>query len=198
MIPRGQVTKAGFEDIIRVLPPSSLHRRGERASSGALHAANAREEETAWATRHHRPPATTPRTPCTGSAATALREGDLVLVDARRRSRLLYAAGITRTAVSGRFTEVRPRVHQAVLSTPARAAPGPRQPTRLPLQGRARRRVWKVIAAARLYRVGHPLPNTEESLASTGPPSTTAGCHARHHLGLDVHDAARRLQSARL
>ena len=43
MIRAVEVTKAGFEDIIRVLPRAVGHRRGERVIEGAF-AANAREE----------------------------------------------------------------------------------------------------------------------------------------------------------
>ena len=53
MIRAVEVTKAGFEDIIRVLPRAVGHRRGERVIEGAFRAV-AREEGNGEGIRDHR------------------------------------------------------------------------------------------------------------------------------------------------
>ena len=110
MIRAVEVTKAGFEDIIRVLPRAVGHRRGERVIEGAFRAV-AREEgngegyETIAASGNHA------NTLHWIDNDGTVREGDLVLVDAGVEVDSLYTADITRTLpVNGRFTDAAMKV----------------------------------------------------------------------------------------
>ncbi|MDU5762777.1 MAG: Xaa-Pro aminopeptidase, partial [Schaalia odontolytica] len=96
MVRAVEVTKAGFEDIIRILPRAVGHRRGERVIEGAFRAV-AREEgngegyETIAASGNHA------NTLHWIDNDGEVREGDLVLVDAGVEVDSLYTADITRT-----------------------------------------------------------------------------------------------------
>ena len=200
MIHAVEVTKAGFEDIIRVLPRAVGHRRGERVIEGAF-AANAREEgnglgyETIAASGNHA------NTLHWIDNDGEVRDGDLVLVDAGVEGDLvlvdagvevdsLYTADITRTLpVNGRFTEVQARVYQAVLDACEAALARANEPgCRFKDVHDA---AMKVIAA-RLYEWGILPVTPEESLATTGQQHRRWMPHGTsHHLGLDVHDCAK-------
>ena len=189
MIRAVEVTKAGFEDIIRVLPRAVGHRRGERVIEGAFRAV-AREEgngegyETIAASGNHA------NTLHWIDNDGEVREGDLVLVDAGVEVDSLYTADITRTLpVNGRFTEVQARVYQAVLdaceAALARAGePGCRFKD-------VHDAAMKVIAA-RLHEWGILPVTPEESLSPEGQQHRRWMPHGTsHHLGLDVHDCAK-------
>ena len=189
MIRAVEVTKAGFEDIIRVLPRAVGHRRGERVIEGAF-AAVAREEgngegyETIAASGNHA------NTLHWIDNDGEVREGDLVLVDAGVEVDSLYTADITRTLpVNGRFTEVQARVYQAVLDACEAALARANEPgCRFKDVHDA---AMKVIAA-RLYEWGILPVTPEESLAPEGQQHRRWMPHGTsHHLGLDVHDCAK-------
>ena len=179
MIRAVEVTKAGFEDIIRVLPRAVGHRRGERVIEGAFRAV-AREEgngegyETIAASGNHA------NTLHWIDNDGEVREGDLVLVDAGVEVDSLYTADITRTLpVNGRFTEVQARVYQAVLDACEAALARANEPgCRFKDVHDA---AMKVIAA-RLYEWGILPVTPEESLSPEGQ---------QHRRGLDVHDCAK-------
>ncbi|WHF22698.1 hypothetical protein QJS66_22240 [Kocuria rhizophila] len=164
----------------------SAARRGERVVEGAFFS-RARLEGNDWATTRSPRPATPPC--CTGSATTARRAGRS---DPRGRGR------------GGGLALPRTAPH------PARTAPTPRSSAGLP--GRARRRgrrlrglavpatvsgmstrpprcswpsAWTSGAAARC-RGGVP------SESGSAPPPLDAPRHEPPHLGLHVHDTARR------
>ena len=188
MIRAVAVTKAGFEDIIRVLPRAVGHRRGERVIEGAF-AAVAREEgngegyETIAASGNHA------NTLHWIDNDGTVREGDLVLVDAGVEVDSLYTADITRTLpVNGRFTEVQARVYQAVLDACEAALARANEPgCRFKDVHDA---AMKVIAA-RLYEWGILPVTPDESLAPEGQQHRRWMPHGTsHHLGLDVHDCA--------
>ena len=189
MVRAVEVTKAGFEDIIRVLPRAVGHRRGERVIEGAFRAV-AREEgngegyETIAASGNHA------NTLHWIDNDGEVREGDLVLVDAGVEVDSLYTADITRTLpVNGRFTEVQARVYQAVLDACEAALARANEPgCRFKDVHDA---AMKVIAA-RLHEWGILPVTPEESLAPEGQQHRRWMPHGTsHHLGLDVHDCAK-------
>lgn len=180
-------TAAGFEEIVRALPRAVAHRRGERVVEGAFFA-KAREEgndlgyETIAAA---------------GNNATvlhwirnngAVRDGDLILVDAGVEAESLYTADVTRTLpVNGAFSEVQRRVYQAVLDAAdaafAAAKPG--------VRFREVHAAAMEVLAARLEEWGIlPVP-AAEALSDCGQQHRRWMPHGTsHHLGLDVHDCA--------
>ena len=184
-----EVTKAGFEDIIRVLPRAVGHRRGERVIEGAF-AAVAREEgngegyETIAASGNHA------NTLHWIDNDGEVREGDLVLVDAGVEVDSLYTADITRTLpVNGRFTEVQARVYQAVLDACEAALARANEPG---CRFKDVHDAAMEVIATRLHEWGILPVTPEESLATTGQQHRRWMPHGTsHHLGLDVHDCAK-------
>jgi Xaa-Pro aminopeptidase len=178
---------AGFEEIVRALPRAVAHRRGERVIEGAFFA-KAREEgndlgyETIAAA---------------GNNATvlhwirnngAVREGELLLVDAGVEAESLYTADVTRTVpVDGTFSEVQRRVYQAVLDAAdaafAVARPG--------VKFRQIHAAAMDVLAARLEEWGILPVTAEVALSDAGQQHRRWMPHGTsHHLGLDVHDCA--------
>ena len=180
-------TKAGFEDIIRVLPRAVGHRRGERVIEGAFRAV-AREEGngTGYDT-----------IAASGNHANTLHwirndgdilNGDLLLLDAGVEVNSLYTADVTRTLpVNGHYTDAQRRVYEVVLAAQeagiaaCRAGNGFLDPHRAAIR----------VIAEFLAEIGVLPCSVEETLADDG------GYHRRwmvhgtsHHLGLDVHDCA--------
>ena len=108
-------TAEGFDDVLAALPRAGAHPRGERIVEGVFNqrarlAGNTVGYETIAASGPHA---------CTLHWIQndgAVREGDLLLLDAGVELDSLYTADITRTVpVSGTFTEVQRRVYDAVL-----------------------------------------------------------------------------------
>ena len=188
MIRAVEVTKAGFEDIIRVLPRAVGHRRGERVIEGAFRAV-AREEgngegyETIAASGNHA------NTLHWIDNDGPVNDGDLVLVDAGVEVDSLYTADITRTLpVNGTFSPTQAKVYQAVLDACEAALERANQPgTRFRDVHDA---AMKVIAG-RLEEWGLLPVSAEESLSPEGQQHRRWMPHGTsHHLGLDVHDCA--------
>ncbi|WP_369044931.1 aminopeptidase P family protein [Sinomonas sp. P10A9] len=180
-------TAAGFEEIVRALPRAVTHRRGERVVESAFFA-KAREEgndlgyETIAAA---------------GNNATvlhwirnngAVREGELLLVDAGVEGESLYTADITRTVpVNGTYSEIQRRIYQAVLDAAdaafAAAKPG--------VKFRHVHTAAMEVLAARLEEWGILPVSAAEALSETGQQHRRWMPHGTsHHLGLDVHDCA--------
>nr|WP_245528758.1 aminopeptidase P family protein [Brachybacterium squillarum] len=180
-------TIRGFQDVVRELPAAVAHRRGERVIEGTF-AAAARAEgngvgyDTIAAAGDHA---------CTLHWIRndgAVREGELVLIDAGVEIDSLYTADVTRTLpVSGTYTAEQRRVYEAVLGAAdavfAVAKPG--------MRFRELHETAMGVIAARLEAWGL-LPGTaEESLAPEGQWHRRWMVHGTsHHLGLDVHDCA--------
>jgi len=183
-----EITKTGFEDILRSLPRAVGHRRGERVIEGAFGAV-AREEgnglgyDTIAASGNHA------NTLHWIDNDGPVNDGDLVLVDAGVEVDSLYTADITRTLpVNGTFSPTQAKVYQAVLDACEAALERANQPgTRFRDVHDA---AMKVIAA-RLEEWGLLPVSAEESLSPNGQQHRRWMPHGTsHHLGLDVHDCA--------
>lgn len=183
-----EVTKQGFDDIIRSLPRAVGHRRGERVIEGAFGAV-AREEgnglgyETIAASGNHA------NTLHWIDNDGPVREGDLVLVDAGIEVDSLYTADITRTLpVNGTFTEPQKKIYQAVLDACEAALKRAGQPN---TRFRDIHDAAMEVLADRLEQWGVLPVSAKESLSSEGQQHRRWMPHGTsHHLGLDVHDCA--------
>ncbi len=176
-------TIAGFERVVRELPRAIDHKRGERVVEAAFDG-NAREEGNAVGYE---------TIAASGANATtlhwiqndgAVRDGDLLLLDAGVEVESLYTADITRTLpVGGRFTEVQRRVYDVVLEAAdaafAVAAPGATlRDVHLAAMEVIERRLneWGIVP---------PSDDPDAGLYRRWMVHSTS-----HHLGLDVHDCA--------
>lgn len=184
-----EATARGFADIVRALPEAVGHPRGERVVETAFEARARREGngvgyDTIAASGPHA---------CTLHWIRndgAVREEDLVLVDAGVEVDSLYTADVTRTLpVSGTFSRAQAQVYQAVLDAADAAFAVARPGTRFRDVHRAAMRV----IAQRLHDWGL-LPEGVDVEATLDPEGQF---HRRwmvhgtsHHLGLDVHDCA--------
>ena len=186
-------THRGFDALIRQIPRSTEHWRGERVLEGAFEA-NAREDgnglgyDTIAAAGNHANTLHWIRND------GQVRPGELVLVDAGVEVDSLYTADITRTIpVDGTFTDAQKKVYQAVLDACeaclAKAAEiGPD----------GERVHFREIHAAAMEVLAHRLDewgllpvSAEESLKPEGQYHRRWMVHGTsHHLGLDVHDCA--------
>lgn len=174
-------TAQGFDDVLAALPQASAHPRGERIVEGVFNQ-RARLEgntvgyETIAASGPHA---------CTLHWIQndgAVREGDLLLLDAGVELDSLYTADITRTVpISGTFTEVQRRVYETVLEAAdaARAIVQPgihfRDVHAAAMEVIERRtREWGFLPAddGTAYYRRYMVHGTS------------------HHLGMDVHDCA--------
>ncbi|WP_251153138.1 aminopeptidase P family protein [Cellulosimicrobium sp. Marseille-Q4280] len=180
-------TIAGFEEVVRTLPRTLGHRRGERVIETTFdgHArleGNAVGYETIAAAGEH---ATTLHWIRNDGV---VRPGELVLLDAGVEVDSLYTADVTRTLpVDGEYTDVQRRVYQAVLDAAdaafAVAVPGARF--------RDVHAAAMEVVAARLEEWGLLPVSAEESLSPEGQQHRRWMVHGTsHHLGLDVHDCA--------
>jgi len=186
---RGSVaaTIAGFEDIVRVLPTARGHERGERIVEGAFFArARLEGNDLGYDT-----------IAASGNNATvlhwirnngAVRDGDLILVDAGVEAESLYTADITRTLpVDGTFTDVQRRVYSAVLDAADAAFAAVRPGVRF----RDIHETAMRVLAERLHEWGLLPVSVEEALSPAGQQHRRWMPHGTsHHLGLDVHDCA--------
>ena len=182
------VTRSGFDEIIRALPRAMDHWRGERVVEGAFFA-KAREEgnglgyDTIAASGNHA------NTLHWMTNDGQVNDGDLILVDAGAEVDSLYTADITRTLpVNGKFSETQREVYQAVLDAAEASLARANQPgTRF----KDIHAAAMEVLADRLAAWG-VLPGTaEESLEANGQYHRRWMPHGTsHHLGLDVHDCA--------
>lgn len=183
-----QVTKEGFEEIIRSLPRAAEHRRGERVLEGAF-GARAREEgnglgyDTIAAAGNHA------NTLHWIDNDGPVRKGDLVLVDAGVELDSLYTADITRTLpVDGTFTGPQRQVYEAVLDACEAALARAQEPG---CRFRDIHTAAMEVLANHLENWGVLPVSAEESLSVSGQQHRRWMPHGTsHHLGLDVHDCA--------
>lgn len=181
-------TKKGFESIIRELPRTIGHPRGERVIEGAF-AAVAREYgnglgyETIAASGNHA------NTLHWMDNSGAVQSDDLVLVDAGVELDSLYTADITRTMpISGTFTAPQKRVYEAVL---AAAEAGLAEAAKEGVRFRDIHEAAQKVLAKYLADWGILPVSVEESLSPEGQQHRRWMPHGTcHHLGLDVHDCA--------
>lgn len=184
------ITKAGFDDLIRSIPRATGHWRGERVLEGAF-GAKAREEgnglgyETIAAAGNHA------NTLHWIGNDGPVRPGELVLVDAGVEVDSLYTADVTRTIpVDGRFTEPQRRVYEAVLEAADAAFARANEPG---CRFRDVHTAAMEVIAAKVAQWGL-LPegvSAEDSLSADGQYHRRWMVHGTsHHLGLDVHDCA--------
>ncbi|HCX85422.1 MAG TPA: Xaa-Pro aminopeptidase [Micrococcales bacterium] len=180
-------TVEGFEKVVAELPRAVGHHRGERVVEG-IFAAKAREEgnavgyDTIAAGGDHATTLHWIRN--TG----ALREGELLLLDAGVEVDSLYTADVTRTIpVDGTFTEVQRRVYEAVRE----AADAAFAVVRPGAHFRDVHAAAMRVLAHRLEEWGLLPVSAEESLTPAGQQHRRWMPHGTsHHLGLDVHDCA--------
>ncbi len=180
-------TARGFEDVVRALAEAVRATRGERVVETAFEGRARREGngvgyDTIAAAGPHA---------CTLHWIRndgAVRDGELVLVDAGVEVDSLYTADVTRTLpVSGRFSEAQRRVYEVVLEAADAAF-------RVARPGHTFRELneeaMKVIAA-RLVEWGLVPATVEETLDQEGQYHRRWMVHGTsHHLGIDVHDCA--------
>ncbi|GAA2187224.1 aminopeptidase P family protein [Leucobacter alluvii] len=174
-------TAQGFDDVLAALPRASAHPRGERVVEGVFNQ-RARLEgntvgyETIAASGPHA---------CTLHWIQndgAVREGDLLLLDAGVELDSLYTADITRTVpISGAFTDVQRRVYDAVLE----AADAARAIVRPGIRFRDVHAAAMEVVERRTREWGF-LP--EEDGTAYYRRYMVHG--TSHHLGMDVHDCA--------
>lgn len=180
-------TLAGFEDVVKALPDAVGNPRGERVVEGAFFArARLEGNDLGYDT-----------IAASGNNATvlhwirnngAVREGDLLLLDAGVEADSLYTADITRTLpVNGSFTPVQRRVYEAVLA----AADAAFAVVRPGIRFREIHQAAVTVLAAHLDEWNLLPVSLEEVLDPAGQHHRRWMPHGTsHHLGLDVHDCA--------
>ena len=182
------ITVSGFGDVARSLPRAIRVQRGERVVETAFFS-RARQEgydlgyETIAASGAHACILHWTRND------GAVKEDDLVLVDAGCELDSLYTADITRTIpASGKFTAEQRWVYQAVLEAAdaafAIAKPG--------VKFREVHNAAIAVIAAKVAELGLLPVSAEEALLEQNQHHRRYMVHGTsHHLGLDVHDCAK-------
>ena len=180
-------TAQGFDDVIRDLPRSRSHNRGERLVEGVF---NARARGDGNSVGYDTIAASGPHA-CilhwTRNDGPVV-PGDLILIDAGIELDSYYTADITRTLpVNGVFTPVQRQVYEAVREA-ADAAFAVARP------GAVFRRVHAAameVIARRTAEWGMLPVTAEEALRPENGQHRRYMVHGTsHHLGLDVHDCA--------
>jgi Xaa-Pro aminopeptidase len=122
----------------------------------------------------------------------ALREGDLLLLDAGVEGNTLYTADITRTLpIRGKFTEAQREIYEVVLAAHAAATAQVKPGNDFMQPNRAAMRVL----AEGLHRLGILQANVEDALREENQFYRRYSLHnVSHMLGLDVHDCAKARQ----
>jgi Xaa-Pro aminopeptidase len=180
-------TARGFDDVIRDLPRSSEHERGERLVEGVF---NTRARADGNTVGYDTIAASGPHA-CilhwTRNDGPVV-PGDLILLDAGVEVDSYYTADITRTLpVNGRFSEVQRRVYDAVREA-ADAAFAVAKPGTVFREVHAA--AMKVIAQ-RTAEWGMLPVSAEEALQPDNGHHRRYMVHGTsHHLGIDVHDCA--------
>jgi Xaa-Pro aminopeptidase len=180
-------TGRGFDDVIRDLPRSSAHQRGERLVEGVF---NTRARVDGNAVGYDTIAASGPHSCILHWTRNdgAVLPGDVILLDAGVEVDSYYTADITRTLpVNGRFSEVQRRVYDAVLEA-ADAAFAVAKP------GAVFRDVHAAamrVIARRTAEWGMLPVTAEEALQPDNGHHRRYMVHGTsHHLGIDVHDCA--------
>lgn len=178
---------AGFEDIARSLKAAKKQKRGERVVEGAFFArARLEGNDLGYDT-----------IAAAGSNACilhwtrndgAVRDGELILVDAGVEVDSLYTADITRTLpINGKFSAEQRFMYDAVLEAAdaafAIAKPG--------IKFRAIHNAAMEVIAKKVAELGIIPVSAEEALKPENQHHRRFMVHGTsHHLGLDVHDCA--------
>lgn len=180
-------TARGFDDVIADLDAATRHERGERVVEGAFHRrarldGNAVGYDTIAASGHHACYLHWTRND------GAVREGDLILLDAGVEVDSLYTADITRTLpISGAFTDVQRRVYDAVVE----AADAAFAIVRPGIVFKEVHAAAMEVIATRTAEWGLLPISAQESLEPDQQLHRRWMVHGTsHHLGLDVHDCA--------
>ena len=178
------LTRQGFEDVVRALPNARTERDIEVAFFARARAAG---NDTGYST-----------IAAAGSHATILhwsrndgeiRPGELLLLDAGVETNRYYTADVTRTMpISGRFSDVQRRVYQLVYDAQQAAFAAVKPGNEFLAPNRAAMRVLaQGLEAMSLLPV-----SAEESLEQDRQLHQRYTLHSvSHMLGLDVHDCAR-------
>jgi Xaa-Pro aminopeptidase len=178
------LTRQGFEDVVRALPRARTERDVEVAFFARARAAG---NDTGYST-----------IAAAGSHATTLhwsqndgeiRPGELLLLDAGVETNRYYTADVTRTMpISGRFTDIQRRVYQLVYDAQQAAFAAVKPGNEFLAPNRAAMRVL----AQGLEAMGLLPVSAEESLQQDKQLHQRYTLHSvSHMLGLDVHDCAR-------
>lgn len=180
-------TIKGFHEVVRNFPEAIAHERGERVVETVFNrTARADGNGVGYDTIAASGP-----NACTLHWVRnngAVKEGDLILIDAGCEVDSLYTADVTRTLpVTGTFTEPQKKVYQAVLDAAdavfAAAKPG--------MKFRDLHATAMEVIADRLDQWGLLPVSAEESLKPEGQYHRRWMVHGTsHHLGMDVHDCA--------
>lgn len=180
-------TARGFDDVIRDLPRSSSHQRGERLVEGVF---NTRARVDGNTVGYDTIAASGPHACILHWTRNdgPVTPGDVILLDAGVELDSYYTADITRTLpVNGTFSEVQRRVYDAVCEA-ADAAFAVARP------GVVFREVHAAAMAVIAQRTAEwgMLPVTaEEALEPANGHHRRYMVHGTsHHLGIDVHDCA--------
>jgi Xaa-Pro aminopeptidase len=181
-------TAKGFDDVIRDLPRSSGHPRGERLVEGAFYTrarleGNAVGYDTIAASGPHA---------CVLHWTTndgPVAPGDLILLDAGVELDSLYTADITRTLpVNGRFSVTQREIYEVVRE----AADAAFAIVRPGVVFRELHQTAMAVIARRTADWGLIPVSAEEALEADNQQHRRYMVHGTsHHLGLDVHDCAK-------
>jgi Xaa-Pro aminopeptidase len=182
-----QITKEGFEDVIRQIPQIAGKPRSEKAVEGIFaNKAITKGNDVGYGT-----------IAASGENATTLhwtrntgilRPGELLLLDAGVEMDSLYTADITRTLpISGEFTFWQRKVYDVVLQAANSAFRYAKPGNSF---GSVHDEAMRVIAQG-LIDLGILKCSLDDALSENGGQHRRWMCHGTsHHLGLDVHDCA--------
>ena len=180
-------TGRGFEDVIRDLPRSSSHERGERLVEGVF---NTRARSDGNAVGYDTIAASGPHACILHWTRNdgPLNPGDLILLDAGIEVDSYYTADVTRTLpVDGTFSPVQRRVYEAVREA-ADAAFAVAKPGAIFREVHA---AAMAVIARRTAEWGMLPVTAEEALKPENGQHRRYMVHGTsHHLGIDVHDCA--------
>ena len=180
-------TARGFDDVIRDLPRSSQHARGERLVEGVF---NARARADGNAVGYDTIAASGPHacilhwTRNNGPVVP----GDVILIDAGVEVDSYYTADITRTLpIDGRFSDAQRLVYETVRE----AADAAFTIVRPGIRFREIHQTAMAVIARRTAEWGLLPVSAEEALHADQQQHRRYMVHGTsHHLGLDVHDCA--------
>ena len=181
-------TARGFDDVIRDLPRSSVHPRGERLVEGVFYT---RAREDGNAVGYDTIAASGPHA-CILHWTTndgPVEPGDLMLLDAGVELDSLYTADITRTLpVNGRFSAIQREIYEVVRE----AADAAFAIVRPGVVFRELHQTAMTVIARRTAEWGLLPVSADEALEADNQQHRRYMVHGTsHHLGLDVHDCAK-------
>ena len=181
-------TAKGFDDVIRDLPRSSAHPRGERLVEGVFYT---RAREDGNAVGYDTIAASGPHA-CILHWTTndgPVEPGDLMLLDAGVELDSLYTADITRTLpINGRFSAIQRDIYEVVRE----AADAAFAVVRPGVIFRELHQTAMAVIARRTAEWGLLPVSADEAMDPENQQHRRYMVHGTsHHLGLDVHDCAK-------